>query len=250
MNLRELAAYLDDYLAIRDIADYPDAYNGLQVEGRERVERVALAVDACAATIEGAAAAHADLLLVHHGLFWGAKAPITGPRYRRLAGLIRNGIALYSCHLPLDAHPEVGNNHVLARALGLQIGGCFGEPGGAPFGVWAEAEVTRDELVRRLAETLGTEPRTIAAGPTALRRIAVVSGGAGDWVGLARDAGCDTLVTGEGPHHTFFAAEELGVNLIYAGHYATETVGVRALGEHLRAQFGLETRFLDHPTGL
>lgn len=249
MNLRDLAAYLDDYLAIQEVHDYPDACNGLQVEGPERVERVALAVDACAATIAMAVEQRADLLLVHHGAFWGWKPPITGPAYRRLAALIRGNLALYACHLPLDMHPEVGNNPVLARALGLTVGGSFGDDH-APIGVWADTRIAREELVRRLAGALGVTPRVIPTGPEDLRRVAVVTGGAGDWVARARGAGCDTLVTGEGPHHTYFDAEELGVNLIYAGHYATETVGVRALGDHLRAQFGLETVFLDHPTGL
>src|SRR5437868_15363622 len=135
MQLNELAAHLDDYLAIRDVPDYRDAVNGLQVEGREEIRRVAVAVDACLATIERAIEGGADLMIVHHGLFWGVKAPVTGAYYKRLSRLIESKVALYSCHLPLDAHPEVGNNHVLARQLGLDVGGLFSEFEGVPLGV-------------------------------------------------------------------------------------------------------------------
>ncbi len=250
MVLQELVAYLDDYLAIGSVPDYPDAFNGLQVEGRETVNRVALAVDACAATIEQAVAGSADMLLVHHGLFWGSKAPVTGPYYRRLSGLIRAGMSLYSCHLPLDAHPEVGNNHVLARRLGLHPGGRFGEHEGVPIGVWADVEIERSDLAHKLSDELNVLPLVLTTGPSTVKRVAVVTGGAGSWVAKAKAAGCDTLITGEGPHHTYFDAEEMGVNVMYAGHYATETVGAQALGDHLRDRLRLDAFFIDYPTGL
>jgi len=250
MKLTELVAYLDDYLAIRDVPDWKNAYNGLQVEGRAEVRRVAVAVDACLATLEQAVAGGADLMIVHHGLFWGSTAPVTGAYYRRLATLLKNDLVLYACHTPLDAHPEVGNNHVLARRLGLTVGGMFGEFEGVPIGVWAETEMPRAAFVRRVRETLGVEPLVLATGPETVRKVGIITGGAGSWIDRAHAIGCDTFLTGEGQHHTYFDAEERGLNVLYAGHYATETVGVQALAAHLEQRFGLETFFIDHPTGL
>lgn len=250
MQCRELVSYLDEYLALAEVTDFPNAYNGLQVEGRSEVQRVAVAVDACQATIDQAVERGADLLLVHHGLFWGHHAPVTGAYYRRLCALIKNDLSLYSCHLPLDAHPEVGNNHVLARQLGLTVGGMFAEREGASLGVWADTQMPLSELARRVEEALDVQPLVIRTGPATVRKIGIITGGAGSHIGEAARIGCDTFLTGEGAHHTYFEAEEQGVNLIYAGHYATETVGVRALAAHLERQLGLETLFLHHPTGL
>jgi dinuclear metal center YbgI/SA1388 family protein len=250
MHLTELTAYLDDYLANDSVPDYRDAYNGLQVEGPAEVRRVAVCVDACLATIEAAAAGGANLMIVHHGLFWGPKAPVTGARYRRLAGLIKNDIALYACHTPLDAHPEVGNNHVLARMLGLEPGGMMGQYEGVPLGVWAETDLARDAFVDRIRAALGVEPLVIATGPERLSKVGIVTGGAHGSIGEAAAIGCDLFLTGEGPHHSYFEAEERGINVVYAGHYATETVGVRALARRLEQEFRLETFYIDHPTGL
>lgn len=249
-QLTSLVAYLNDYLAVRDVPDYKEAYNGLQMEGRAEIRRIAVAVDACKATIAQAIAGGADMMIVHHGLFWGAKAPVTGMYYQRLALLIKNDLALYSCHVPLDAHPEVGNNHVLARLLGLSVSGLWGEMEGVPMGVYADVNITRDDLAARIRSVLQIEPHVIATGPSELKRIGIVTGAAGTWVEKAQARGIDTLLTGEGPHHTYFDAEERGLNLIFAGHYATETVGVKALAQHLQERFGLETFFIDHPTGL
>ncbi len=246
----ELTAYLDDYLMTASVPDYPQAYNGLQIEGRDEVRRVAVAVDACLAVITQAVQADADLLLVHHGLFWGAKAPVTGPYYRRLEALIRHGLALYSSHLPLDAHPEVGNNHVLTRLLGLEPSSTFARHEGVPLGVVAETDLPRAEFAARVQSVLNVTPHVIAAGPETVRRVGIVTGGGGGFIAEAAALGLDTLLTGEGAHHTYFDAEERGLNVLYAGHYATETVGVRALADHLSARFGLETFYIDHPTGL
>lgn len=245
-----LVAYLNDYLDTRNVPDYKDAFNGLQVEGKANVRRVAVAVDACQASIAQAVTGGADFMIVHHGLFWGAKAPITGMIYRRLAPLIKNDIALYSSHAPLDAHLEVGNNHVLARALGLDVSGLWGEMEGVPMGVYADVSMTRAEFVSRVRDTLHVEPLVIATGPEQIRRVGIVTGGAGSWIERAYMRGVDTFLTGEGQHHTYFDAEERGMNVLYAGHYATETVGVRALARHLEERFGLETFYIDHPTGL
>lgn len=250
MLTQELRRYLDDYLEIEKVPDYPRAFNGLQVSGKERVEIVAVAVDACQATIDAAVEMQADLLIVHHGLFWGNTAPVVGAYYDRLAALVRGAVGVYSVHLPLDIHPEVGNNAVLARMLNLSVNGSFGKYEGYNVGLSCPVDTTIDELVNRVNTKLGTVSRVIRTGPNEVRRVGVLTGGGGSFIGAAAAAGIDTLVTGEGNHHTYFDAEESGINVIYAGHYATETVGVRALGDHLSARFGISCLFIDHPTGL
>lgn len=250
MRLPELCAYLHDFLRLDAIPDYGAALNGLQVENSGEVHRIAAAVDASQAAIDAAVAAGADLLLVHHGLFWDGNQSVTGRRYRRLRRLLQADVAVYAAHLPLDAHPEVGNNAVLARELGLRPGGGFGEYKGCTLGVWGETDLHRDELTERLRKRLGGPVRLIAGGPERVRRVGVVTGGAGDQAGAARAAGLDALVTGEGAHHHYFDAIEGGVNLYLGGHYATETWGVRALAAHLEQRFGLPWLFLDQPTGL
>jgi dinuclear metal center YbgI/SA1388 family protein len=248
--LTDLVAHLDAYLRIDAIPDSENALNGLQVEGRPEVRRLAVAVDASEASIRGAVEAGSDVLLVHHGLFWDGNQPVTGRRYRRLAPLLEAGVALYSAHLPLDVHDEVGNNAVLARRLGLELRGRFADYKGVELGVWGEARLSRASLETRLREALGGEVRVIPGGPERISRVGVLTGGGGSYAGAALAAGLDTLVTGEGSHHTYFDAVEGGLNLFYGGHYATETFGVRALAEHLEARFGLSWVFLDQPTGL
>ena len=250
MDLTALVSYLDGYLRVAEVPDAPNAVNGLQVANAGTVSRVAAAVDLCEATVRLAAEQGADLLLVHHGLFWGGLQPLTGRAQRRVAGLITRDIALYSAHLPLDLHPEVGNNAVLARQLGVSLRGEFGEEYGVPIGRWGEVDMSREAFEGRLAGLTGSAPRRMAFGPERVRRVGVVTGAAGSMIAQAAAADLDTFVTGEGPHHTFFDAEELKLNVFYAGHYATETVGVKALAEHLHARFGLAWTFLDHPTGL
>ncbi len=250
-ELREMVEHLDDYLRIGEVPDYPGAMNGLQVENRAPVEKVAAATDACLATIEAAAAEGAQLLLVHHGLFWGDPRPVVGPLYRRLRALLEGDLALYSAHLPLDVHPEVGNNVLCARALGLEVEGRFGRHREVEgIGVWCAADLPRAELVGRVREAVGAEPHLIAGGPGHVRRVGIVTGGAASLIEQAHEEGLDTFITGEGAHHTHHQATELGLNVIYAGHYATETFGVRALAERLAGRFGLEWTFLDQPTGL
>ena len=244
MRLNDLASYLDTYLQVRSVPDAPEALNGLQVANAGEVTRVAAAVDACAATIRMAADAKADLLLVHHGLFWGGLRSLTGPAHRRVAGLIERNIALYSAHLPLDAHPDVGNNPIMARRLGVDIKGTFN------VGVWGELQIDRASLVTKVGKLLGNSPRLLPFGPDTVSRVGIITGAGGGEIAEAAAAGLDTYITGEGQHWTYFDAEELGLNVIYAGHYATETFGVQALAEHLRGRFDLPWTFLDHPTGL
>jgi dinuclear metal center YbgI/SA1388 family protein len=269
--LEEITTWLDAFLRIREVPDASGAVNGLQVENAGRIDRIVAAVDASQATIDGVVRVLAredgdvgfsgdhdhgsPLLLVHHGLLWDGNIPVTGRRYRRLRTLLANDIALYSAHIPLDLHPEVGNNAVLARLLGLDLQGTFGSHRGVDIGVWGLAPPalrTRDALAARLAEVLRLPhpPRVIAGASDTVARVGIITGGAGTSVGEARDAGLDTFITGEGPHHTYFDAMEFGVNVLHAGHYATETVGVRALAERAGARFGLPASFHDHPTGM
>jgi len=248
--LAALARYCDRLLRTRDIGDYDGAVNGLQVENRGRVTRIAAAVDASLATARLAVEARADLLLVHHGLFWSPAHPWTGRKYELLRLLLDHNLAVYSSHLPLDAHPRLGNNAQLCAALGLRRLRPFFLSHGQPIGFQSATRLTRDEVVRRLRHATGVEPRVIAAGPAICRRIGVVTGGAGNDLRRAAQEGVDTFITGEGAHWTRTVAEELGLNVLYGGHYATETFGVKALAAHLSRKFGLPWTFLDHPSGL
>lgn len=250
MRLDELTGYLDEYLQTATCPDHASALNGLQVANSGRVERIALAVDAVQATIERAAEAGASVLIVHHGLFWDGHQPVTGRRYRRLRALLEADLAVYSAHLPLDVHPEVGNNVVLARALGMEVQGRFGEYRGTPLGVWGTLELRREALAARLHEVLGCPVKMVAGGSERVRRVGVITGGAGGQIKAAQAAGLDAFISGEGAHHNYHDAEEGGVNLYLGGHYATEVWGVRALGAHLTERFGIPCTWIDHPTGL
>lgn len=249
-TLDELARYLDVYLNVAEIPDDPRALNGLQVENSGALGGVLGAVDACQASIDAAVDRGAKLLLVHHGLFWSGPEPLRGRFGRRVRALIAGDVALYSAHLPLDCHPEVGNNAVLADDLGLTDLEPFGRERGIDIGVVGIFDGRVDQLAERVAERLHARPLVIAKGPSPVGRVAVVTGAGGHFLPEAREKGISTLLTGEGPHHTFFDAEEWRMNLIYAGHYATETVGVQALGDHLARRFDLSFEFFDHPTGL
>lgn len=256
MKLESLLQYLDSYLGIPDHPDYANALNGLQVQGRDEVRRVVAAVDASEASVAAAVDAKADLLLVHHGLFWDGLQPLTGRRYRKVKPLLDNGIGLYSAHLPLDAHAEVGNCTLLAGALGLEVQGRFADYKGTPIGWWGsigeDGEATDAAgLQARLAEALGGGAvHLIPGGPSRVERVGVVTGGGASFVEEAVALGLDALVTGEGSHHTHFDAMELGIHVLFGGHYATETFGVRALAQHVAERFGLEWAFIDQPTGL
>lgn len=249
----EMAGYLDTFLQVREIPDEPNAVNGLQVENLGTVDRIVAAVDASLEAIEGAAPATAGggtLLLVHHGLFWDGNIPLTDRRYRRVRALFERNIALYAAHIPLDVHPEVGNNMVLARRLEIALDGWFGDYRGQRLGVHGELSLPREELVRRIEGQLGATARLIPGGPAVTGRVGVITGSGGGFIAQARAAGLDTLITGEGAHHTYFDAMEFGLNVIYAGHYATEQVGVQALAQHLGLRFELPWEFHRHPTGM
>jgi dinuclear metal center YbgI/SA1388 family protein len=250
MELSALCAYLDEYLDVAAFEDYGGAFNGLQLERQGEVTRLAAAVDACQHTIEAAAGQGADLLLVHHGLLWGGSGPFIGPLYRRLSAALGANLGVYSCHLPLDAHPEVGNAIGLVRALGLEPAAPFGEHRGQRLGFVVGCDEPREAWTARVEAAVGCPVRVLATGPARVRRVAVVTGSAASHLEEARAARCDTLLTGEARHATYLEAEEAGLNVVLAGHYATERFGVRALAAHLAERFGLAWSFLEHDTGL
>lgn len=248
--LAEIVRYSDDYLRISEIEDYPNALNGLQIENSGKITKIGAAVDASSATLKSAAEQKIDLLLVHHGMFWPGLQPVVGPLRRQLKFAIENDIALYGAHLPLDFHPEVGNNVLLARSLGFQESEPFLELKGEPIGRKVHASLRRDELISKLEEALDGSVQCIAVGPAEAHVIGIVTGGAGGEIHAIAREGIDTFITGEAPHWAAVAAEELGINLIIGGHYATETFGVKAFAAHLSEKFKIPWDFIDHPTGL
>ena len=248
--LKNIVHHCDSRLGTSAVTDYDGAWNGLQVENRGTITRIAAAVDASTATVKLAIAARADLLIVHHGLFWQPGHPWTGRRYELLRLLLENNLAVYSSHLPLDAHPKLGNNALLCAALGLKKLRPFFFTKGQFLGWQTTTKIPRVELMRRLQRATGAPAKLLPGGPEMCRRIGVVTGGAGGELKLAAAEGVDTFITGEGPHWTFALAEELGVNVLYGGHYATETFGVKALAAELSRKFKVPWSFLDHPSGL
>jgi dinuclear metal center YbgI/SA1388 family protein len=249
-SLAAVVEYCDQLLRTTAIGDYDGAANGLQVENSGAVTIIAAAVDASLATIKLAIAAKADLLIVHHGLFWNVRQPWTGKNYELMQLLVENNLAIYSSHLPLDAHPKLGNNAQLCAALGLKDLKPFFQSHGQTIGFKSQTKFLRTELAAKLERATGAKPKIIPGGKNICERIGVVTGGAGAELKLAATEGVDTFITGEGPHWTFALAEELGLNVFYGGHYATETFGVKALASHLSKKFKVPWEFLDHPSGL
>jgi dinuclear metal center YbgI/SA1388 family protein len=250
VSLKSIVTHCDKILRTRKIVDYDGAANGLQVENSGAVTRIAATVDASPATVKLAVAAKTDLLIVHHGLFWSPRQPWTGKNYELLQLLVANNLAIYSSHLPLDAHTKLGNNAQLCAALGLKNLKPFFLSHGQTIGFKSQTNISRDELAAKLERATGAKPRIIPGGKNICKKIGVVTGGAGAELKLAAEAGVDTFITGEGPHWTYALAEESGLNVFYGGHYATETFGVKALASHLSKKFKLPWKFLDHPTGL
>ncbi|MDB6108976.1 MAG: ybgI [Pedosphaera sp.] len=250
VSLLKLVQDCDLLLQTKSFRDYDGAVNGLQVENRGKVSRVAATVDASLATVRLAIAAKADLLIVHHGLFWSKTHPWTGKRHELLRLLIEHDLAVYSSHLPLDAHPRLGNNARLCAALGFRKLKPFFFEKEQFLGYQTLTKVSRTDLTQSLGQALGAAPKLLPGGPTVCRRIGVVTGGAGSHLKQAASEGVDTFITGEGPHWTYALAEEAGINVFYGGHYATETFGVKALAEELSRKFKVPWVFLDHPTGL
>jgi dinuclear metal center YbgI/SA1388 family protein len=248
--LAAIVKHCDQILRTREIGDYDGAANGLQVENSGTVTRIAATVDASLATVKFAVAAKVDLLIVHHGLFWSPSHPWTGKKYELLQLLIKNNLAVYSSHLPLDAHPQLGNNAQLAAALGLKNLKPFFASHSQTIGFKSQTKISRAELSKKLERATGAKPKIIPGGKEICERIGIVTGGAGGDLKLAAGEGVDTFITGEGPHWTYALAEELGLNVFYGGHYVTETFGVKALAAELSKKFMLPWEFLDHPTDL
>jgi dinuclear metal center YbgI/SA1388 family protein len=255
-SLPQIARELDSFLQTEGFPDYAQAINGVQVENHADITKVAAAVDLRERTIRSAAEQGANLLLVHHGLFWGGLQPLRGPHFRRIHALLTSGIALYSSHLPLDAHPEIGNNVMLARELGLAPLAGFARYESIDIGVRGEADIATADLIAAadvVARRWGGTVRSSPSNPNRTTRRWAICTGAGASADTLREAvqsGIDTLIVGEGPHWTAVDADELGIVIIYAGHYATETFGVRALADHVARIFDLPSVFIDVPTGL
>jgi dinuclear metal center YbgI/SA1388 family protein len=255
-TLATIAQHLDAMLRIAEVPDYPNALNGVQLANRGVVSRVAASVDISRRVIERTIEVGANLLIVHHGMFWGGLQPIRGTHYERIRLLMENDVAVYSAHLPLDAHPTFGNNVLLARELGLASSGGFAEYKGSTIGVRGETQIETTLLVERaraFATTHGGSARTSLIEPGRLtRRWAICTGAGASAETLAEAAReeIDTLIVGEGPHWTAVDAPEAGVVVIYAGHYATETLGVSALARHVADRFDIPWSFVEAPTGL
>ncbi|ELY76870.1 Nif3-like dinuclear metal center hexameric protein [Natrinema pallidum] len=255
MELSSVVDRLDEELRTADYADLDASANGLQVGPEDRdLERVAFAVDGVRETVDRAVEADADLLVVHHGLSWGGFDRVTGRTYDRIAPMIENDLALYVSHLPLDGHQQLGNAAGVADLLGLEDRAPFGELGTEYVGQRGTAgdpyapDALRDRLETTL-ETGGQPVQHLDFGPDEIEDVAIVTGSGVDWLDEAVDADADALVTGEGKGNAYHEAREAGLHVFLAGHYATETFGVRSLQDRV-AEWGLETTFLDVPTGL
>lgn len=254
--LDAVVGHLDTLLRTRDVPDYGGAVNGLQVANSGRVARVAVAVDFSGAAVRQAAGTGAGLLVVHHGMFWGGAQPIVGPAYERVRGLFAADVAVYSSHLPLDVHPELGNNVLLARELELVPAAGFARYKTVDVGVSGEADLETVELVARATAYSARWGHALVHTPVVAGRrtrrwgLCTGAGASSETLAEASQRGIDTLIVGEGPHHTAVEAAERGVAVLYAGHYATETLGVRALGAELERAFGLPWTFVGDPTGV
>lgn len=249
MECRQLVDHLDTYLRIHEIKDY--SCNGLQIQGPENIEKIALAVDFCSESAMKAREIGAQMLMVHHGLIWGGLTSIRDITFERVRYLICNNIGLYAAHLPLDLHPSIGNNAELARMLELEYGGPFGSRDGLAIGLWGELKepVEIEKLQKFIDESLSTRSTILPFGKKQVKRIAIVSGGAAWAIEEAIQRGCDAYLTGEPSHSVFHTAMEGAVNIIYAGHYASETLGIKALGRYIENSFSIPTHFIDIPTG-
>ena len=252
----EIVAYLDSLLEIATVPDYPGAVNGLQLANSGVVRKIAASVDFSSRSVSRAVDEGANLLIVHHGMFWGGVKPVTGNAYTRLRMLLDNDVAVYSSHLPLDRHATFGNNVLLSRELGLTPSGEFARYKGTSVGVMGDSSTATSDVVekaRQFARRHGGEAVSTSVSPNRQTKRWAICTGAGasaETLEEAVAAGVDTLIVGEGPHWTAVEAEELNIVIIYAGHYATETLGVAAIAEHLAEKYSIGWTMIDAPTGL
>lgn len=255
-SLAAIVDFLDGELRTSEVPDYAGALNGLQVQNNGTVTHVAAAVDVSTIAIRAAVARGADLLIVHHGMFWGGATPITGVQYERVSTLLEHNVALYSSHIPLDLHPKYGNNALLAGELGLVPAGGFAHARGVAVGVCGESVVATADLLERASAFSrkhgGSVVATPLKGAQVTRRwgMCTGAGASSETIQEALALGLDTLIVGEGPHHTAVHAMDAGLTILYLGHYATETLGVAAIAAELAKRFSVESSFIDAPTGL
>ncbi|NJM38325.1 MAG: Nif3-like dinuclear metal center hexameric protein [Akkermansiaceae bacterium] len=248
--LNEVIAFLETELKTSLITDYQGSMNGLQLTNSGKVPRVVAAVDASLPVVKAAAEGGAGLLIVHHGMFWQGARPITGAFYQKIKVAMDAGLAIYSSHLPLDIHPVFGNNILLANAIGVENAEPFLDHNRLTIGIRGTWNGTRSELLGKLQSVLNGTVHHCPAGPEKISSVGIITGGAGSEVAKVAAVGVSTFITGEGPHWSFPLAEELGMNVFYGGHYATETFGVKALSEMISDKFSIPWEFIDHPTGL
>lgn len=239
----ELERYLSTLLNVAKFKDY--APNGLQVEGRQPINKIVTGVTACQALLDAAIEQDADAVLVHHGYFWRGDNPVVrGMHQRRLASLLKNDVSLFAYHLPLDAHPELGNNAQLAKRLGLTIENVLNEQGVGNVGTLLDP-LTLAEFGLKIEQALQRKPLLVSGGEHGIERIAWCTGGAQGYIQEAINFGVDAYLSGEISEPTAHSARENQLHYIAAGHHATERYGVQALGEHLAAQFGIECKFIE-----
>ena len=249
MDILQLSHYLDNLLEINSIRDAPQALNGLQIQNRGEIKKIGLAVDLCQATIDLAIEKQCQMLFVHHGAFWSGLQPIRGKHYEKLSTMIQGNLGLYSAHIPLDIHPIYGNNRVLADLIELENLETFGEYDGIKIGFKGSIPtISAENLAKKLEKKLNTRVKVIGDGK--INTVGLVTGGAADIIKQAIQENLDCFITGEGSNHHFHEAIEGNCILIFAGHYATETGGVKSIGKHLREKFGIESEYLYYPTGL
>jgi dinuclear metal center YbgI/SA1388 family protein len=256
VSLESIGRYADALLETGTTGDYPNALNGIQLENKSPIRGIAAAVDFSSHSIDGAIATNCNLLLVHHGMFWGGLERLTGAAFRRIQRLIKSDTAVYSSHLPLDRHPTLGNNVLLAKELGLDPTEGFARFENFFIGLSGESDIETSLLVTRARQFANTHGGDARVSPSKEGRktkrwaICTGAGAAADTLKEATERGVDTLIVGEGPHWTAVHADENDIVIIYAGHYATETLGVRALAQHIGNRFNLPWHFVSAPTGL
>lgn len=243
-TLSEIVHYCNERLRLSAVPDFPGAENGLQFENNGTVTRIGAAVDAGLVPFKKAVEAGVDFLIVHHGLFWEPACPITGTRFTKYKLCLENNLAVYGAHLPLDCHPEIGNNALLARQLGLKQQDWFLEYQGNPIGLVSEGTMTQAVLRERLNKLFPGGVTAIEKGSRCPEKIAIVTGSGSGALSELRKIGVDTLITGELKQNHFNQAEEEKLNLYLCGHYATETFGVSALAKEISVNFSLDWQFI------
>lgn len=250
-NLFEVCGYCDNLLRVSEVKDFAGAFNGLQIENSCVIRKIGAAVDANFAAIELAIERGVDLLFVHHGFFWSFPKSLVGHRYRLYKKIFDNNLAIYSAHLPLDCHDEIGNNVIMANKLGLNSIGKFGVFEGTAIGIVAEGGMHIDELSKRIAGVFHGVVNELKFGVDVPNKIGVLSGSGGNSIiDEAVKNGIDTIITGEIRYSTCSLAQELGINIFACGHYATEVFGVKALADIVSKKFAIDNEFIDVPFNL